>query len=167
MKLSLVLIVYRSNSFISLEASKFCEEALKSKNIKSKRIESDLNKHEIEKFLCNAEIKPDIGIILGGDGTFLRCANALAHYDIPLLSINIGGNLGFLTQEKHFLVDKSFMNYGEIIPMDAQHLHYGKGDTTVALTLPSGPHTLTLQFANGLHMSYGEQYSKSISIYVK
>tara|TARA_B100001109_G_C18822095_1_gene455067 strand:+ start:423 stop:1334 length:912 start_codon:yes stop_codon:yes gene_type:complete len=109
MKLSLVLIVYRSNSFISLEASKFCEEALKSKNIKSKRIESDLNKHEIEKFLCNAEIKPDIGIILGGDGTFLRCANALAHYDIPLLSINIGGNLGFLTQEKHFLVDKSFI----------------------------------------------------------
>ena len=39
MKLSLVLIIYRSDSSIAQEASKFCEEVLKAKNIKSKRIE--------------------------------------------------------------------------------------------------------------------------------
>jgi len=109
MKLSLVLIVYRSDSSIAKEASKFCEEVLKSKNIKSNRIESDFYKDEIEKYFCNQELKPNIGIVLGGDGTFLKCANALADYDIPLLSINIGGNLGFLTQEKDFLFDKSFI----------------------------------------------------------
>jgi len=109
MKLSLVLIVYRSDSSIALEASKFCEEVLKAKNIKSNRIESDFHKEEIERYLCNSESQPDIGIVLGGDGTFLKCANALADYDIPLLSINIGGNLGFLTQEKDFLFDKSFI----------------------------------------------------------
>ncbi len=109
MKLSLVLIVYRSDSSIALEASKFCEEVLEDKDIKSKRIESDFNKDEIEKYLCNLESLPDIGIVLGGDGTFLKCANALADYDIPLLSINIGGNLGFLTQEKDFIFDKSFI----------------------------------------------------------
>ncbi len=109
MKLSLVLIVYRSDSSIALEASKFCEEVLKSKNIKSNRIDSDFHKEEIEKYLCKSESRPDIGIVLGGDGTFLKCANALADYDIPLLSINIGGNLGFLTQEKDFLFDKSFI----------------------------------------------------------
>ena len=49
MKLSLVLIVYRSNSSISLEASKFCEEVLRAKNIKSITIESDFNKDRIEK----------------------------------------------------------------------------------------------------------------------
>ena len=102
MKLSLVLIVYRSDSSIAQEASKFCEEVLKAKNIKSKRIDSDFHKDEIEKYLCNSASQPDIGIVLGGDGTFLKCANALADYDIPLLSINIGGNLGFLTQEKNF-----------------------------------------------------------------
>ena len=32
MKLSLVLIVYRSDSSIAQEASKFCEEVLKAKN---------------------------------------------------------------------------------------------------------------------------------------
>ena len=109
MKLSLVLIVYRSDSSIALEASKFCEDVLKEKNIKSIRIESDFNKDQIEKYLLNLEFQPNIGIVLGGDGTFLKCANALTVYDIPLLSINIGGNLGFLTQEKDFLFDKSFI----------------------------------------------------------
>jgi len=109
MKLSLVLIVYRSDSSIALKASKFCEKVLEAKNIKSNRIASDFHKDEIEKYLCNLDYQPDIGIVLGGDGTFLKCANALADYDIPLLSINIGGNLGFLTQEKDFLFDKSFI----------------------------------------------------------
>jgi len=109
MKLSLVLIVYRSDSPIALEASKFCEEILKAKNITSNRIASDFHEDKIEKYLCNSESQPDIGIVLGGDGTFLKCANALADYNIPLLSFNIGGNLGFLTQEKDFLFDKSFI----------------------------------------------------------
>ena len=109
MKLSLVLIVYRSNSSSALEASKFCEEVLRAKNIKSIRIESDFHKDQIEKYLSNLELQPNIGIVLGGDGTFLKCANALTTYNIPLLSINIGGNLGFLTQEKDFLFDKSFI----------------------------------------------------------
>ena len=87
MKLSLVLIIYRSDSSKALEASKFCEEVLKAKNIKSNRIESDFHKEEIEKYFCKSESQPEIGIVLGGDGTFLKCANALACYDIPLLSI--------------------------------------------------------------------------------
>jgi len=115
MKLSLVLIVYRSDSSIAQEASKFCEEVLKAKNIQSKIFESDFHKDEIEKYFCNLKLQPNIGIVLGGDGTFLKCANALADYDIPLLSINIGGNLGFLTQEKEFLFEKSFI---EILEKD-------------------------------------------------
>jgi len=110
MKLSLVLIVYRSDSSIAQEASKFCEEVLKAKKIKSKRIQSDFHRDEIAKHLYNLKLHPNIGIVLGGDGTFLKCANALTDYDIPLLSINIGGNLGFLTQEKDFLFDKSFID---------------------------------------------------------
>ena len=109
MKLSLVLIIFRSNSSSAKEASIFCEEVLKEKNIKSNRIESDFSEDEIKKYICNSVFHPDIVIVLGGDGTFLKCANALRDYDIPLLSINIGGNLGFLTQEKNFLFDRSFV----------------------------------------------------------
>ena len=55
MKLSLVLIVYRSNSSTAEAASKFCAEVLKTLNIKSNRIDSDFHKDEIEKYLCNPE----------------------------------------------------------------------------------------------------------------
>jgi len=48
MKLSLVLIVYRSDSSIAQEASKFCEEVLKAKNIKSNRIESNFHKMKLK-----------------------------------------------------------------------------------------------------------------------
>ena len=47
MKLSLVLIVYRSDSSTAQEASKFCEEVLKAKNIKSNRIASNFHKMKL------------------------------------------------------------------------------------------------------------------------
>ena len=109
MKLSLVLIIYRSNSSIALDASIFCKKALKDKNIKSHMIGSDFNNEQIDKYLDKKKPLPELAIVLGGDGTVLKCANALVNYDIPLLSFNIGGNLGFLTQEKEFLVNKSFI----------------------------------------------------------
>ena len=71
------------------------------------------------------------------------------------------------TGHHHVIVDKKFIKYGEIIPMDKNHLHYGQGDTITSVDLPEGNHTLTLQFANGMHMSYGEQFSNTINIYIK
>ncbi len=109
MKLSLVLIIYRSNSSVAKESSIFCENALKDKKIKSKRIESDFDRKKIESYFSNLVSLPELVIVLGGDGTVLKSANALVNYDIPLLSFNIGGNLGFLTQEKDFLFDQSFI----------------------------------------------------------
>jgi len=71
------------------------------------------------------------------------------------------------TGHHHIIIDGGFMSFGEIIPMDNTHLHYGKGDTIVHVELAKGSHTLTLQFANGMHVSYGEQFSSTINIYVK
>ena len=109
MKLSLVLIIYRSNSSVAKEASIFCNKVLKDRNIKSYRIESDFDNNQLEKYFLNLAALPDLVIVVGGDGTVLKSANALVNYDIPILSFNIGGNLGFLTQEKDFLFDQSFI----------------------------------------------------------
>jgi NAD+ kinase len=43
------------------------------------------------------EHKPDVVVVLGGDGTLLAAARAFAHTGTPLLSVNLG-SLGFLTE---------------------------------------------------------------------
>ena len=91
----------------------------------------------------------------------------LVEMGVSGMKIKPAGQLEAGTGHHHIIIDSQFLPYGEIIPMDKTHLHYGKGDTVASVPLSSGLHTLTLQFANGLHMSYGEQYSKTISIYVK
>ena len=109
MKLSLVLIIYRSNSSEAEKSSLFCENILKDKNIKSHRLESNFKKELLNTYFSQSSLLPELVIVLGGDGTVLKSADALVDYDIPFLSFNIGGNLGFLTQEKDFLFDKSFI----------------------------------------------------------
>ena len=83
------------------------------------------------------------------------------------MKIKPAGALEVGTGHHHIIVDGGFINYGEIIPMDETHLHYGKGDSVAQVNLSKGEHTLSLQFANGLHMSYGEQFSKTITVFVK
>ena len=83
------------------------------------------------------------------------------------MKIKPAGKLEAGTGHHHIILNSKFVKYGEIIPMDKTHLHYGQGDTVVSVPLASGEHTLTLQFANGLHMSYGEQFSNTINIYIK
>ncbi len=59
------------------------------------------------------------------------------------------------------------MPAGEVIPADDKHLHFGKGQSEAEVKLTPGPHTLTLQFADGAHRSYGPELSKTIKITVK
>jgi hypothetical protein len=70
------------------------------------------------------------------------------------------------TGHHHLIVDGAATPKGEVVPADATHLHFGKGQTSTELTLAPGPHTLTLQFADGAHKSYGPEMSQTIKITV-
>jgi hypothetical protein len=65
----------------------------------------------------------------------------------------------------HLLIDaEEDYPFGMAIPFDDIHLHFGKGQMGTDLELTPGKHTLTLQFANAVHESYGPEYRKSISV---
>jgi hypothetical protein len=70
------------------------------------------------------------------------------------------------TGHHHVIVDGDAMPAGTVIPADATHLHFGGGQTEASLDLAPGKHTLTLQFADGLHRSYGPAMSAKIEIEV-
>lgn len=66
----------------------------------------------------------------------------------------------------HLLLDAEPAAAGQVVPKDDTHLHFGKGETETTVALTPGSHTLTLQFADGIHRAYGPQLSASIEIEV-
>ena len=67
----------------------------------------------------------------------------------------------------HIIIDGSYIEKGQMVPKDETHLHYGKGQTSDTLKLNPGKHTLTLQFGNGVHESYGKYWSNTVTVDVE
>lgn len=66
----------------------------------------------------------------------------------------------------HLIIDGKPIPQGEVVPKDKNNIHYGDGQTQATITLPTGQHMLTLQFADGAHKSYGPEYATTIAIEV-
>jgi len=67
----------------------------------------------------------------------------------------------------HIIIDGKFVPAGEVVMKDATHMHFGKGQVETTLKLAEGDHTLTLQFADGHHISYGKAWSQTIHVQVQ
>jgi hypothetical protein len=68
----------------------------------------------------------------------------------------------------HLIIDgQDSIPAGGIIPKDSLNIHFGRGQTETEVALAPGKHKLTLQFADGLHRSYGSKLSATIQVNVK
>ena len=67
----------------------------------------------------------------------------------------------------HLVIDGSFIEEGVFMPASDNLIHYGGGETVDTVSLSPGKHYLTLQFGDGMHNSYGFDWSSSITVYVK
>ena len=67
----------------------------------------------------------------------------------------------------HLMINRTPVAAGTSVPFDDNHRHFGAGQTEAMITLPPGQYTLTSQFANGAHQSYGAPMSASVQITVK
>ena len=67
----------------------------------------------------------------------------------------------------HILINQSYWPAGEVIPTSDSTLHYGKGQTDASIELEPGKYIISLQFADGVHASFGKKMSSSIEIIVE
>ena len=99
MKLNKVVIVSKFGSKISENAAKMVAKKLLSKKINVYTIAPVEvgGAKQIESLDQLSKVKLDLAITLGGDGTTLRAFRNLRN-ETPILTINVGGNRGILSE---------------------------------------------------------------------
>ena len=83
------------------------------------------------------------------------------------MTIRPAGEIVPDTGHHHLVIDGGPVPAGTFGPSDATHLHFGKGQTETTVELPPGEHKLTMQFADGAHVSYGEPLSATVTVTVE
>ena len=84
------------------------------------------------------------------------------------LALDSAGALKPGSGHHHLLIDAGdSIPAGQVVPKDASHMHFGKAQSSTDVTLPAGKHVLTLQYADGIHRSYGAKLAATITVTVK
>jgi len=113
-----------------------------------------------------AEHGPHVEFIQPQDGMDVG-PNVKVVMDVHGMKVHKAGELIEGTGHHHLIIDGSFVPKGEVVGKDATHKHFGKAQTEAMIELTPGEHTLTLQFADGHHQSYGRNLSETIHVHVK
>ena len=86
--------------------------------------------------------------------------------EVTGMQVKPAGTMEEGTGHHHLIIDAGPVTKGEVIPANDSYVHFGGGQTSHELSLKPGEHTLTLQFADGEHKSYGQDWSRTITVNV-
>lgn len=86
-------------------------------------------------------------------------------FGVEGMEVEPAGELNEGKGHHHIIIDGEAMEAGTVVPADSVNIHYGKGQTETTIYLPHNEkHTLTMQFADGYHRSYGKQLSATVEV---
>ncbi len=97
MKLRKIIIAYKADNSISHSWAERCSRELEALGCHVLVGPSGAQDNPYPVFLESMR-DIDLALVLGGDGSTLGAARYLASQSVPILAINTGGHLGFLTQ---------------------------------------------------------------------
>lgn len=98
MKLEQAIIVHKAGDLLSQQWAEKCARQLESLGCRVLVGPSGPKDNPYPVFLSSVAHPIDFALVLGGDGTALAAARHLAADGIPMLAVNVGGHLGFLTE---------------------------------------------------------------------
>ncbi|MBV6623788.1 MAG: NAD(+) kinase [Rivularia sp. (in: Bacteria)] len=98
MELKQVIIAYKARDSQSKRWAEICASQLERRKCHVLMGPSGPKDNPYPVFLASATQQIDLAIVLGGDGTVLTGARHLAQAGVPILAVNVGGHLGFLTE---------------------------------------------------------------------
>ncbi|HIK40665.1 NAD(+) kinase [Thermoleptolyngbya sp. M55_K2018_002] len=107
MELKQVIIIHKSGNALSQKWAERCAKELEARGCRVLMGPSGPRDNPYPVFLASVSQSIDLALVLGGDGTALGAARHLAEEGIPILAVNVGGHLGFLTEPLDFLSEDS------------------------------------------------------------
>lgn len=109
---------------------------------------------------------PSVRILAPADGATVG-TTFMVKFGATGVKVEPAGDIVPNSGHHHLLINLDSIAAGESIPFTERHLHFGKGQTEAEVKLAPGHYTLTAQFANGAHQSFGKTMSHSIKVTVR